>query len=144
MKRSPEIEDLMRESVAALERNDLRFIEEHTSRADGTVVIGSDPGEYSRDFEAIMKLMADSTPEGDQQIHVLIGEIRGYEEGDIGWSDATGHFEHDGVKVPVRITDVARREDGVWRSVQSHASIGVPVAHMFDPMFTGAAATTGG
>ena len=81
MKRSPEIEDLMRESVAALERNDLRFIEEHTSRADGTVVIGSDPGEYSRDFEAIMKLMADSTPEGDQQIHVLIGEIRGYEEG---------------------------------------------------------------
>ena len=45
MKRSPEIENLMRESVAALERGDLAYIEEHTSRADGTVAIGSDPDE---------------------------------------------------------------------------------------------------
>ncbi len=140
MKRSPEIENLMRESVAALERGDLAYIEEHTSRADGTVAIGTDPDEYSRDFETIMKLMADSTPEGEQRIRVLVDEIRGYEQGDIGWSDATGRFEHDGVTVPVRITEVARREDGVWRAVQSHASIGVPAARSFDPLFTGAAA----
>ena len=139
MKRSPEIENLMRDSVAALERSDLAFIEKHTSRADGTVAIGTDPDEYARDFDTIMRLMADSTPKGDQQIKVVIDEIRGYEEGDIGWSDATGHFESDGSTVPVRITDVARREDGVWRSVQTHASIGVPVANMFEPMFTGAA-----
>ena len=74
-------------------------------------------------------------------MHISVDEIRGYEEGDIGWSDATGRFEHDGTVVQVRITGVVRREDGVWRFVQTHASIGVPTAHMFDPMFTGAAAT---
>ncbi|HET7170708.1 MAG TPA: nuclear transport factor 2 family protein [Gaiellales bacterium] len=142
MKHSPEIESLMRASVAALERSDLAFIEEHTSRADGTVAIGSDPAEYARDFDTIMRLMADSTADAGPQIRVTLDEIHGYEEGDIGWSDATGHFEHDGATVPVRITDVARREDGVWRSVQTHASIGVPTASMFDSMFTGAGAAT--
>jgi hypothetical protein len=140
MKRSPEIENLMHESVAALERNDLAFIEERTSRADGVVAIGTDPDEYARDFETIMQLMADSTPDAGPQVRISIDQIRGYEEGDIGWSDATGRFEHGGAAVPVRITDVVRREDGIWRSVQTHASIGVPTAHMFDPMFTGAAA----
>src|SRR5262249_44388365 len=115
MKRSPEIENLMRESAAALERGDLAWIEEHTSRVDGTVAIGTDPGEYARDFDRIMGLMGDSTPEGDLQMRVVIDDVRGYEDGDVGWSDATGRFEHDGASAPVRITDVLRREDGVWR-----------------------------
>jgi hypothetical protein len=142
MKRSPEIENLMRESVAALGRGDLAWVEEHTSRADGTVTIGTDPDEYARDFDTIMRLMADSTPDAGPQIRIAIEDVRGYEEGDIGWSDATGRFEHDGASVPVRITDVARREDGVWRSVQTHASVAVPTAHMFDPLLTGAPTTT--
>ena len=76
MKRSPEIENLMRDSVAALERSDLAFIEKHTSRADGTVAIGTDPDEYARDFDTIMRLMADSTPKGDQQIKVVIDDVK--------------------------------------------------------------------
>jgi hypothetical protein len=138
MKRSADIEDLMRESAAALERSDLAWVEEHTSRADGTVAIGTDPDEYARDFGTIMQLMKDSTPDADPQIRIVIDDVRAYEEGDVGWSDATGRFEHDGTSVAVRITDVVRREDGVWRSVQTHASIGVPTAHMFEPMFTAA------
>jgi len=42
-----DIEDLMRESAAALERRDLVWVEEHTSRAEGTVAIGTDPDEYA-------------------------------------------------------------------------------------------------
>jgi hypothetical protein len=142
MKRSPEIENLMRESAAALERGDLAWVEEHTSRAEGSVAIGTDPDEYARDFDTIMGLMRDSTPDTGPQIRIVIDDVRGYEEGDIGWSDATGRFEHDSASVPVRITDVLRREDGMWRSVQTHASVGVPNAHMFDPLFTRAATAT--
>ena len=74
------------------------------------------------------------------QIRIAIDDVRGYQEGDIGWSDATGRFEHDGASVPVRITNVLRRD--VWRAVQTQASVGVPHAHMFDPMFIGAATAT--
>lgn len=142
MKRSSDIENLMHESAAALERSDLAWVEEHTSRADGTVAIGTDPDEYARDFDTIMQLMRDSTLDAEPQIRIVIDDVRGYEDGDVGWSDATARFEHDGTSVPVRITDVLLREDGVWRSVQTHASIGVPTAHMFDTMFTGAATAT--
>ena len=104
----------------------------------GCISIGTDPDEYARDFGTIMQLMKDSTPDAEPQIRIVIDDVRAYEEGDVGWSDATGRFEHDGTSVAVRITDVVRREDGVWRSVQTHASIGVPTAHMFEPMFTAA------
>jgi hypothetical protein len=45
-------------------------------------------------------------------------------------------------RVQSRVTGVAHREDGRWKSVQTHASIGVPVEHQFDDMFTAAAAPT--
>jgi hypothetical protein len=44
----------------------------------------------------------------------------------------------------VRLTGVVHQEDGEWKAVQNHASIGVPNEHMLDPMFqtTGGLATT--
>ena len=132
-----DIEDLMRESAAALERSDLAWVEEHTSRTEGTVAIGTDPDEYARDSGTTMQLMKDSTPDAEPQIRIVIDDVRAYEEGVVGWSDATGHFEHDGTSVPVRITDVVRRVDGMWRSVQTQPRSASP-PHMFEPMFTAA------
>ena len=77
MKRSPDIENLMHESAAALERSDLAWIDEHTSRVDGTVAIGTDPAEYARDFGTIMQLMKDSTPDAEPQIRIVIDDVRG-------------------------------------------------------------------
>jgi len=125
-----DIEDLMRESAAALERSDLAWVEEHTSRAEGTVAIGTDPDEYARDSGTTMQLMKDSTPDAEPQIRIVIDDVRAYEEGVVGWSDATGHFEHDGTSVPVRITDVVRRVDGMWRSVQTQPRSASRRAHV--------------
>ena len=41
----------------------------------------------------------------------------------------------DGKRAPVRITAVLHQEDGDWKAVQTHASIGVPNDRMLDPMF---------
>jgi len=135
MKRSKEIEQLGRDFIAALERGDLGFMERTTSREQGGVVIGSDPREYATGYEQIIRALGESTPGEGPQIHVRHEEIRGYEQGDVGWADGTGAFEHDGESVELRFTMVAIREKDGWRIVQNHASIGVPNDRMFDPLF---------
>ena len=135
MKPSPDIEDRMRGMVDALQRGDVSAIERLTSRETGVVAIGTDPAEYSREFDEIMRLMHESTPDAGPQIHVHLDTVHAYEEGDVGWVDGTGRFEHDGESVQVRMTAVLRREDGEWHAIQSHASIGVPNANMFDSTF---------
>ena len=42
-----------------------------------------------------------------------------------------------GKRVPIRLTAVLHQEDGAWKALQSHASIGVPNDKMLDPMFQG-------
>jgi ketosteroid isomerase-like protein len=135
VQRSPEIENLLRDMIGALERGDVAAIERMTSRQAGVVAIGSDPGEYSREFDDVMRLMGESTPDASTHIRARLDDVRAYEQGDIGWADGTGGFQREGETVEVRMTAVLRREDGEWRAVQSHASIGVPNEHMFDPLF---------
>ena len=131
MQRSPEIERIAYELVAAIERGDIDTIGRMTA-LDGEVVgIGSDPAEYARGFEENMRLMRESTPEMGAQIHAHLDVVHGYEEGDVGWLDGVGRFEREGESVDVRMTGVLHREDGEWRVVQSHASIGVPNERMF-------------
>jgi len=135
MRRSPEIEQVVRQFVDAVAGGDLGTVERLCSNEQGVVAIGSDAREYSRNFAEIMELMRDSTPEGESGITARIDDIAGYEEGNVGWADGTGRFERDGDSVQVRMTAVARRENGEWRFVQSHASIGVPNEKMFEPLF---------
>jgi ketosteroid isomerase-like protein len=143
MKHSPEIEQLMRDVVAALERSDRAYFERFTSRDPGSVSIGSDPDEYVRGHDNILALFTESTPEGPVGIRVRMREIRGYEHGDVGWADGIGAFERDGDSVEVRTTAVFVREGGHWRGVQSHASIGVPNDRMFDKVFRRPKAASG-
>jgi hypothetical protein len=37
--------------------------------------------------------------------------------------------------MPTSMASVVHQEDGEWKAVQNHASIGVPNEHMLDPMF---------
>lgn len=133
MKRSAEIEHLMREMVEAIDRGDIDALNTRTlSGEDGVVMIGTDPGEYSRSQSGMRRLLEDSTPDGPLHMHVSMGEVWGYEEGDVGWADGTGSFTRDSDTVGTRFTAVFRREHGSWRCVQAHASIGVPNDMIFD------------
>ena len=132
MKQSPEIEKLMRDIVAAIDRGDTASVERSLSHEPGVVMIGTSPDEYTRTQEAMHKLLEDSTPEGSTHIHVALDDVTGYEEGDVAWSDSTGTFKRDNDTVAVRFTSVFRREQGEWRCVQAHSSFGVPNELMFD------------
>src|SRR5260370_3066271 len=135
MKRSQEIEQFMRDLVAALERGDSAFMERTTSRAPGVVSIGSDPNEYARDYERIMSLFNESTPQGPLHIHVRLTEVHGYEQGDVGWADGTGSFDRNGESVETRFTAVLLGQARQGRAVQRHRPIGVPHDAPLDPLF---------
>ena len=131
MQRSHELERIAHETVAAIERGDMDALERMTSHDESVVSIGSDPGEYARGFEENMRLTRESLPSEGMHVHAHLDEVHAYEDGDFGWMDGVGRFERDGESVEVRMTGVLRREQGEWRYVQSHVSIGVPNEQMF-------------
>ncbi len=132
MKRSPEIEQCVRDMVSAVDRGDVEAAKRTLSGEEGVVMIGTSPDEYARSQEGMGRMIEDSIPEGPEQIHMSVDEVYGYEQGDVAWADSTGRFTRDNETVATRFTTVFHREQGGWRCVQAHASIGVANERMFD------------
>jgi ketosteroid isomerase-like protein len=69
---------------------------------------------------------------GDDGVRVLTHYVEVHVAGEVGWAEGRGRFTHPGgAERPARFTAVLLREDGRWRVVQSHASIGLPNEDMF-------------
>jgi ketosteroid isomerase-like protein len=143
MQRSPEIEQMARDAMAAIDKGDIDALLAMVSRDAHVTSIGTDPAEYSRDLAGTLQMLQASAPEQSGGMRAAVTEVIAYEHGDVGWLDGTGSFSSGGESVEVRFTNVVVREDGAWRLVQVHTSIGVPNERMFDPALTGAASTSG-
>lgn len=135
--RSPEIEQVLRDTLDAMVHSDVDEIGRRTSRDACVLSIGSDASEWAEGYDEIMRLFRESTPEGELGVRVGLNDVKGFFEGSVGWAAGNGYFEIGGGRVPVRLTAVLHKEDGDWKAVQSHASIGVPNEQMLDPMFRG-------
>lgn len=67
--------------------------------------------------------------DGEFEITRLDGDIR--VQGGVAWLAGRSTFKNRaGHEHPMRTTSVLVREDGQWRVVQSHTSLGVPNAEM--------------
>ena len=65
-----------------------------------------------------MRAMAGSSMEGDPQAYV---------EGTVGWfADQVQWKLPNGAVIPARLTGVCIKEEGEWKYLQTHFSIGVP------------------
>jgi ketosteroid isomerase-like protein len=128
---SAEIEQVLRDTVDAVARADIDEVGRLTSRDPCLLGIGSDPNEWAEGYDNLMQLMRDSTPGGELGITVGLDDVKGFREGSVGWAAGNGYFEMGGERVPVRFTYVLHQEDGEWKAVQIHASIGVPNDQMF-------------
>ena len=135
--RSPDIEQVLRDITDAMARSDLDGVGRRTSRDPSVVAIGTDATEWSEGFDEIMRLFRASTPEGGSSVTVAVDDMAAFREGGVGWAAGHVRFEIEGRSVPVRLTAVLLQEDGEWKAVQTHASIGVPNDRMLDPMFEG-------
>ncbi len=133
--RSPEIEQVLRDTLDAMVRSDIDEIGRRTSRDACVVSIGSDASEWAEGHDEIMRLFRESTPEAELGVRVGLGDVTAFREGSVGWAAGRGYFEIEAKRVPVRLTAVLHQEDGGWKAVQSHASIGVPNDQMLSPMF---------
>jgi ketosteroid isomerase-like protein len=124
MEPSAEVEQAVNELYDVLRRGDMDAFVEHMT--DDVVVIGTDPDEFwdSKDRAAqAFRAQAEAMGGG---FGLEAGKIVGYAAGDVGWFSAQSAFVVEQGKVPFRHTGVLVRDGGIWKTAQSHVSIGVP------------------
>jgi hypothetical protein len=130
--REPEIEQVLQNMVQAMAHADLDEVGRTTSRDDCVLSIGSDSSEWAEGYEEIMRLLLNASRESELGVAGGLEDVKAFREGAVGWGAGRAYFELDGTRVPVRLTVVVHQEDGEWKAVQSHASIGVPNERRLD------------
>lgn len=121
MQQSAEIREAMLRFYDRLSANDVGSFDELVSQDPATLVIGTAPGERVTERA---QLRYGFEAEG---FRIEAGDPAGYEEGSLGWLvDEPAFVFPDGSSFQTRLTAVMRQEDGRWKLVHMHVSVGVP------------------
>jgi ketosteroid isomerase-like protein len=130
MERSGELRDIIRATFEAYSTGDASFIDRHTSSQDGVLLIGSDPNEWWEGEQAAEVLKQEMQ---DSSVRVSsMGEIDAFVEGTVGWVSSRPVWTlEDGREIPARWTAVFHQEEGEWKMVQAHTSVGVANEELF-------------
>jgi hypothetical protein len=134
MEHSDELRDLTLRFYEATATGDPSFLERYVSRQEGAVFVGTDPNEWWEGFEALAEAMrAQAEAMGGGGLQIVPGQVHAYREGSVGWAiDRDPSFRlPDGTEIPFRNTVVFLQEDGEWKLIHSHSSIGVRNEEMF-------------
>jgi SnoaL-like protein len=120
MRQSEEVRDAMLRYCERLSADDVASFEELVSQ-EATLIIGTAPGEWVPERD-MMRFSFEA--EGGR---LEAKDPVGYEEGSLGWVvDQPTFVFPDGWAIQTRLTAVMRQEDGRWKLVQMHLSVGVP------------------
>ena len=125
MERAPELEALARRLYAAVSTGDPAFFEEYLARGASCVVIGTAPDEWWDDYAGALAAIRTQMAVAGDAVSLTAGDVKAYRQGDVGWVSDRPTFRLGSVAVPCRHTSVFARENGAWRMVQHHFSIGV-------------------
>jgi SnoaL-like domain len=121
MQQSAAVRAAMLRFYDRLSASDVESFEQLVSRDPATLVIGTAPGEWVTERD---RLRFGFEAEG---VRIEPGEPVGYEEGTLGWVVDQPIFSFpDGSSMRTRLTSVMRQEDGSWRLLHMHVSVGVP------------------
>ncbi len=126
MNQSAELRDLVLRTYAALASGDTTFYDRHLSHEEGVLIIGTDPHEWWAGHETINRVFKAQVQEMGG-INIVGSDPHAYSEGNVGWVADRPKFRlPDGTDIPIRSTIVFVKEDGAWKVVHQHLSIGVP------------------
>lgn len=125
MERSPELEDLTRKLYDAVSSADAAFFERYLSRGESCVVIGTAPDEWWEDYAAALDPIRKQMASAGDRVKLVAGNVRAYREGKVGWVADLPTLKLGSVAALCRHTSVFVCEEGEWRIVQHHFSIGV-------------------
>jgi ketosteroid isomerase-like protein len=131
VKQSDELKKLVLELYERFSSGDMvSFVKSCYSQQDGVLAIGTDPGEWWEGYENIMEVFS-QMPDGSA-LKIKAGDVKAYCEGTVGWVADISAFElPDGREIPFRHTVVFHKENGGWKAVQDHSSVGVPNDELF-------------
>src|SRR5688500_20358860 len=126
MERSSEIEELVRRWFAAASRGDTSLILAHVSTGESTRLIGSAPEEVFKGGAAVADFLVGEIRSAGGNATFTPNDVEGFCEGSVGWATTNLKITlPDGKHVSPRWSAVFHREDGTWRFVQTHASLGI-------------------
>jgi hypothetical protein len=126
MQQSGDVREAMLRFCDRLSAGDVASFDELVSR-EAALIIGTAPGEWVDDRER-MKFGFEA-----EGVRLEPDDPLGYEEGSMGWVvDQPTFVFPDGSAIQTRLTAVMRREDGRWKLVHAHFSVGVPDEEVVD------------
>lgn len=115
----------------ALNAGDRDAVASSLAKGVECTMIGTDPEEWWSGDQLVAAL-DEALTAGGSPVRGVIDDTFVHVRGDVAWVEARGRFvDPTGRECAVRNTAVLIREDGTWKGVQAHASIGVPNDQIF-------------
>ena len=125
MEKSPELAALLAEWFRAASSGDTGWIERHVSRRAESRLVGTDPTEWLAGDD-VVDFLAREARAFAGQVSIDPGTPEAYRVGDVGWGITRPTIRMpSGMEIRPRWSAVFHREDGQWKMVQIHASLGI-------------------
>ena len=132
MEESSEVSEGIKRFYAAFSAGDPAGFAAVIAEGPGVSVIGSGPDEGHDDRADWISTYENGIAASGMKLEG--GEPSGYEEGSVGWGvDHPAFVLPDGSRLPTRLTAVLHNEDGAWKIVHLHFSVGVPDEEAVQP-----------
>jgi SnoaL-like domain len=120
VRQSEEVRGAMLRFCERLSAGDVASFDELVSQ-EATLIIGTAPGEWVTE-RARMRFGFEA-----EGVRLEAKDPVGYEEGSLGWVvDQPAFVFPDGSVMQTRLTAVMHKEEGRWKLVHMHLSVGVP------------------
>jgi ketosteroid isomerase-like protein len=124
MERSAEVEVIVAALYQALKTGEIGEFQARLS--DDVLAIGTDPEEWWEGKDATIRAFREQAEAMGGGFPIEPGEISANALGDVAWFASRPTFVVGDDRMPCRHTGVFAREDGDWKLVETHLSIGVP------------------
>lgn len=126
MQASPELQDVISGWFKSVAEGDLAWADRHVSLRDGVRLVGTDPTEFLEGGK-VAGFLKDEAKAMGGVVKVSLALVEAYQEGSVGWGLAMPTLIlPDGKQISPRWSAVFHQEDGEWKLVQLHASVGIP------------------
>ena len=125
MEPSPELRQVIVSFFEAVSNGDQSWVDRHVSGEAGARMVGTSPSIL---FEGggVAEFLKWELGESGGRVKASAGEPEAFREGSVGWGMTRPRLTlRDGKTISMRWGAVFHQEDGEWKLVQFHASVGV-------------------
>lgn len=126
MRASTELRNIIEGWFESVANGNPVWAERYVSRRAGVRMVGTDPAQWLEGPKVTEYLKKEVKVLGGI-VKVSQGGTEAYQEGSVGWGVANPILIlPDGKQITPRWSAVFHQEDGEWKLVQLHASVGIP------------------